>query len=236
MFNKVLTTFAGYWIWTQFVGVYEQEVTSAIKATTDTLVPPSVAVPTLCATKRTSTADGVVHVLFVGNSLTYSNDLPLLVAKAAATSGRQWVVETLAFPNYALEDHWLTGRVQESVCQGNFDYVVVQQGPSSQEDGRTMLLEYGALLKALCDSRGSKLAFFMVWPSRQNHHTFSGVINNYSEAALATNSILCPVGAVWKKYMESNNDYSYYSLDGFHPSEQGSQVAADIIYTSLLNN
>ena len=236
MFSKVYHSFFCHLIWIQLFIACEQEVAAPVKVTKYVPPPPRPAVLTSCATKKINRGDGVIHVLFVGNSLTYYNNLPLMVVDAAAKDGKQFVVETLAFPNYALEDHWLIGRMQQMVCQGNFDYVVVQQGPSSQEDGRAMLLEYGTLLKTLCDSRGSKLAFFMVWPARQNYHTFPGVISNYSEAALATNSILCPVGSTWKRYIDRSNDYSYYSSDSFHPSVLGSQVAADIIYSSLINN
>lgn len=236
MFNKVFASFLGHLIWIQLLVACQQEVLPPVTTGPYTPPPPRAAVLTACGTKKINHADGSIHVLFVGNSLTYYNDLPLKVVEAAARDGKQFVVEMLAFPNYALEDHWLIGRMQQMVCQGNFDYVVVQQGPSSQEDGRAMLLEYGALLKTLCDSRGSKLAFFMVWPAKQNYHTFPGVISNYSEAALTTNSILCPVGSIWKRYMDRSNDYSYYSSDNFHPSVLGSQVAADIIYSSLINN
>jgi lysophospholipase L1-like esterase len=38
---------------------------------------------------------------------------------------------------------------------------------------------------------------------------------------------------VWKDYIDSKNDYSYYGDDGFHPSERGSEVAAKVIYNTL---
>lgn len=187
---------------------------------------------TTCTGERSPNQEAV-HVLFVGNSLTYFNDLPLLVEELASNRGENWEVEMLALPNYALEDHWNDGKFQKMICENSYEYIVVQQGPSSQEDGRQMLLQYGALIKTLCESRGTQLAFFMVWPSRQYYHTFEGVISNYAEAAGTTNSILCPVGQHWKSHFESTGDFSYYGADGFHPSRKGSEVAATIIYESL---
>jgi hypothetical protein len=186
-----------------------------------------------CKTKRVDDAS-IISILFVGNSLTYSNNLPSLVESIGKKNSKSIQTEMLALPNYALEDHWLDGKVHDLICHGNFDFVVVQQGPSSQTQGRGMLLEYGMKLKEVCDSRGSKLAFFMVWPAIANYQTFDGVIANYTEAAKETQSILCPVGAKWKEYIALNNDYSYYSSDGFHPSLKGSEVAADIIYKTLI--
>ncbi|MBX2815894.1 MAG: hypothetical protein KTR24_07850 [Saprospiraceae bacterium] len=185
---------------------------------------------------ETPEAEADFHVLFVGNSLTYYNSLPNLVKEEAAAKGKNIAVETLANANYGLEDHWNDGIVKRLIKSGTYDYVVIQQGPSSQPYGRQSLLEYGGLIKALCEQHDTKMAFFMVWPSRQYYNTFSGVIRNYTEAAQTTNSILCPVGSEWKAYFDSTNDFSYYGPDQFHPSREGSLVAARIIYRSLFND
>lgn len=139
----------------------------------------------------------------------------------------------LAYANYSLEDHWKDGKIQKLTSKKRFDYVVVQQGPSSQEEGRTILLEYGKKFKELCDKSYSKLAFFMVWPATSNIRNFDGVIKNYRDAATSTNSILCPVGEVWQTQLIETKDFSYYGPDGFHPSLEGSKKAAEIIFESL---
>lgn len=179
------------------------------------------------------TKEKPIRMLFVGNSLTYVNNLPHLVEKVAKEMGVTLKTEMLAFPDYALEDHWNDGKLQQMVASGRYTYVVVQQGPSSQEEGRVMLLEYGAKIKTLCNQYNSHLAFYMVWPARVNYQTFEGVISNYSEAAKQTNSILCPVGKVWKKRFDMTRDFSYYGPDQFHPSIDGSKVAATVIFDSL---
>ncbi len=174
------------------------------------------------------------HILFVGNSLTYNNDLPKLVAQYGASKGKQIVTQTLAHGGYALEDHWNDGELQQLITKGSFDFVVVQQGPSSQAEGREMLFDYGERISALCEVRGAKLAFFMVWPAKINYHTFDGVIKNYTDAAERSGSLLCPVGTIWKDHFDSTNDFSYYGPDQFHPSLEGSKVAAQIIYETLI--
>lgn len=176
---------------------------------------------------------GAKKILFVGNSLTYYNDLPGRVAAIGASKGNLVEREVIAYPNYALEDHWNEGCLQAMITSGHYDFVVVQQGPSSQTAGAISLLEYGKLIQALCKQNDTKLAFFMVWPARVNYHTFSGVIANYTAAADATGAILCPAGYAWKRHIDSTGDWSYYGVDEFHPSEIGSEVAAEIIYKSL---
>lgn len=173
------------------------------------------------------------EVLFVGNSLTYTNNLPERVVRIAAAKGIKIVATTLAYPNYALEDHLAGGELQRLISKGNYEFVIVQQGPSSQEDGRQSLQTMGFNLKELCEPRKSKLVFFMVWPAMANWWTFDGVIRNYTDAAAATGSLLCPVGKVWKEYIETTKDYSYYGPDQFHPSATGSEMAAQVIVETL---
>ena len=168
--------------------------------------------------------------LFVGNSLTSTNNLPRIVKEMYAELDITVSTRTIAPPGYGLEDHWNIGLIQPLISSNYYDYVIVQQGPSSQEYGRQSLIEYGGRIAELCNSNDTKLAFFMVWPSIANYHTFDGVISNYTDAASINNSILIPVGRNWKYYIDQTGDYTYYGSDNFHPSIKGSKKAAyDII-------
>ena len=177
--------------------------------------------------------DSVITILFVGNSLTYTNNLPALVEIEAKKKGIRIKTEMIAFPNYALEDHWNDGIFKTRLAEKKYNYVVVQQGPSSQSEGRSMLLDYGARIKEQCDKYNTKLAFFMVWPAYANYSTFDGVIKNYTDASSTTGSLLCPVGKNWKQHFTDTNDFSYYGPDNFHPSLKGSEVAAQVIADTL---
>ncbi|WP_456460483.1 SGNH/GDSL hydrolase family protein [Reichenbachiella sp.] len=173
------------------------------------------------------------NILFIGNSLTYSNDLPGLVRNLGEENGLEIGVKSVVKGNYALIDHWNDGVIQQEIATAQYDFVVVQQGPSSRAFGREVLIEYGKKIKELCDEYGGELAYYMVWPSRTYYHTFDGVIKNHEDAASLNEALLCPVGRVWKKHFDDTNDFSYYGSDGFHPSLKGSQVAADVIYNTL---
>lgn len=185
--------------------------------------------------KLSKKTNNTVNILFIGNSLTYTNNLPDLVKKSAKIKGIEVNSKLIAFPNYAIVDHWNDGQVQELIASKKFDFVIVQQGPSSQNDGRKMLIENGKEYRSLCELNDTRLCYFMVWPSLVNYHTFDGVIKNYKDAAAINNSILLPVGEVWKDYIDSTNSYEYYSSDGFHPSLKGSQIAAQVIVEYLFH-
>lgn len=173
------------------------------------------------------------HLLFIGNSLTYSNNLPQTITDLGLGNDVTIAATVVARGNYALIDHWNDGVIQPFIETGLFDYVIVQQGPSSQPEGRQLLLDYGQLISDLCTANNSQLAYYMVWPALENYNTFDGVIESYTLAAEMNNDLLCPVGAAWKSYITQTNDFSYYGPDGFHPSVAGSQVAAEIIYNNL---
>jgi len=173
------------------------------------------------------------NILFVGNSLTYTNNLPELVKQIAQEKGITLGIKTIAKPNYAIVDHWAEGEVQQYIESKNFDYVIIQQGPSSQQEGRDMLIEGGKKYAELCATNNAKLCYFMVWPSLTYYHTFDGVIKNHEDAAALNNAILCPVGIIWEAHFESTNEFDYYGPDGFHPSLLGSQIAANVIVATL---
>lgn len=179
------------------------------------------------------TSSKTVDVLFIGNSLTSTNNLPKLLERRAKQSGILITTKMIALPDYAIVDHWEDGEIQKLIITKNYEYVIIQQGPSSQDFGKQLLFEYGEKLNILCRNNDAELCFFMVWPSLEYYHTFDGVIKNYTEIAERTNSILCPVGKIWKDHFDSTENFDYYGKDGFHPSVMGSQVAADVIFESI---
>ena len=183
--------------------------------------------------KLNANSTTVYSILFIGNSLTYSNNLSKMVVQQAKQQGITIEIKTVAKPNYAIIDHWNDGQVQKLIASKEYDFVIIQQGPSSQTNGRKMLIEDGKKYSYLCKINDSKLCYFMVWPSLNYYHTFDSVIKNYTDAAKINNAILLRVGTNWKEYIERTNSKKYYGPDGFHPSLEGSQSAANIIVETL---
>jgi len=173
------------------------------------------------------------RILFVGNSLTYTNDVPVMVKNLGKAMGRKLDTECVCYPNYGLEDHWNDGRIQKKIEKGAYDFVLFQQGPSSQAYGRQSLLEYGGKISTLAKEHGTQPVYFMVWPSLQYYRTFAGVIKNHRDAAESNEAIVIPLGELWQQYRASANMPNLYGPDGFHPSSAGSFLAALSIYKTL---
>lgn len=175
-----------------------------------------------------------LRVLFVGNSLTYSNDLPSIVEALAEASGQKRpVVESIVFGGFSLEDHWNQGEARRAIARGGWDVVVLQQGPSASAEGRSSLLEYTRRLAKEIRRAGAKPALYMVWPSSSRRQDFDGVVESYSRAAKDVEGLIFPAGEAWRGAWRRDPKLELYSPDGLHPTVAGSYLAALIIYERL---
>ena len=128
-----------------------------------------------------------IRVLFIGNSLTYANDLPAMVcalARVGGTAGRS--CETVAKPDYGLEEHWNEREARQAIARG-WDVVVLQQGPSALPESRRLLIDYTRRFDAEIKKAGARTALYMVWPSRARRGDFPGVSQSYAAAAKDVN-------------------------------------------------
>lgn len=167
-----------------------------------------------------------LSVLFVGNSLTYWNDMPAMLEGLLAESNAGLVViATSAFPNYGLQDHWIDARTRDAITLGGWDYVVLQQGPSATE-GRPSLLEYTDRFDAEIEAIGGRTAHLMVWPASSRSFDFDGVAQSYAMASAAVDGLLFPAGEAWRAAWRADSSIALYGGDGFHPSVLGSYLTA----------
>lgn len=175
-----------------------------------------------------------VRILFIGNSLTYANDLPGMVCTLARASGRHAVCESVAKPDYGLEEHWNEKEARQAIGRG-WDFVVLQQGPSALPESRVLLVNYAKRFNDEISRTGARTALYMVWPSQARRGDFAGVSQSYAAAAKAVNGLLLPAGDAWRAAWAIDPRLALYGPDGFHPSPMGSYLAALMIHARLFN-
>jgi hypothetical protein len=175
----------------------------------------------------------VMHVLFIGNSLTASNDLPLIVEALAKASGRDLQVESVTFGGFSLDDHLREGTAVRKVASQRWDVVVMQHGPSSLPESRTELRASAKRLAPLIRQAGGRPAFFMVWPELERSSFFDAVRDSYSLAASDVKGMFIPAGEAWRAAWRRDPQAPLYSGDHIHPSVAGSYAAALSIYGML---
>jgi hypothetical protein len=177
-----------------------------------------------------------LRVLFIGNSLTATNDLPgMFTALAAAAGQERPVTRTLAVGGFSLEDHWNQGLAQKVIREGKWDIVVLQQGPSALVESRRLLVEYARRFGEQIQGVKATAAMYAVWPSVTRQGDFGGAHNSYTAAAQAIDAKLLPVGDAWHRILREHRDIALYSDDGLHPTPAGTYLAALVIYRVLYN-
>lgn len=174
------------------------------------------------------------RVLFIGNSLTYFNDLPGTVAQLAASVNQTIEVGSVARPNFALIDH-LEGKSNAiEVIQGaDWDYVVLQQGPSSLGLSRDTLVLATRLLDPYIRAAGGRSALLMVWPESARFEFFDDVHASYQLAAQEVAGLFLPAGEAWLGAWAVDPQLQLYSPDGYHPSELGTYLTALVVLEGI---
>jgi hypothetical protein len=176
-----------------------------------------------------------LRVLFVGNSLTFTNDLPAVVAGLARSHGRGLEYRTIAFGGYALEDHWAQGDARGALATGNWDVVVMQQGPSALPESQVNLRAWAIMWADEAAKYGTKSALLTVWPESYRKGALVDVIASYRKAAVAAGATLLPAGDAWRLAWRCAPRLPLYGPDGFHPGTLGTYAAALVVYGRLLH-
>ena len=174
----------------------------------------------------------VKRVLFIGNSLTYANDLPLLVEAMTKDSEAPLRCESATRADFSIEDHWNAGVVKK-VRAGGWAFVVLQQGPSSLDSSRENLREWTKRFGTEIRAAGAVPALYMVWPDRSRLEFLPRVIESYRLANADVNGVLLPAGEVWRAAWSLRRDLELYGPDQFHPSKLGTFAAAAVIAARL---
>lgn len=176
---------------------------------------------------------GGPRVLFLGSSLTYGNDLPQLVAALARAADRTLDVAMIASGGACLEDHWNRGEALRRLRRERWDFVVLQQGPSSLPESRENLREYTRRLAEPIRQAGARPALYMVWPSADRLAWFDAVRDSYTLAAEDVDGMLIPAGEAWREVWRRDPKVALLGRDGVHPTPTGSFTVALSIFGML---
>jgi hypothetical protein len=177
-------------------------------------------------------------VLFVGNSLTYYNELPLIVEALAdsvpgLTPAQRLSTAMAAYPDYALYDHWADGNAVRD--QSKWSVVVLQQGSSALDESRVLLRDWTKKFDEKIRAAGGRTAMYAVWPNASRQFDFDRVNESYTLAAQDVSGMLFPVGEAWRAAWRRDANMALYSPDGLHPTLAGSYVGALVITSMLLD-
>jgi hypothetical protein len=173
-------------------------------------------------------------ILFIGNSLTYTNNMPLILEAMGDSAGLSpLAVADVSFPDYSLQDHVANGSALTAIGAGGWELVVLQQGSSALPENRDELRQYTAIFAERIRKANSRPALYMVWPTFGRQADWEAVIQSYTLAASDVDGLLFPVGAAWLAVWKRDPGVPLYATDGLHPSLYGSYLAATVIFARI---
>ena len=200
-----------------------------------TIVSGMLAALVACGSTSPGPPDHPLRMLLIGNSLTAANDLPGMIQRLGqGIDGRTPTIQSVTFGNFSLEDHWNRGDAQEAIAGGPWDIVVLQQGPSALPDSRVLLVEYATKFAAEIRRAGARPAMYMVWPESSRATVWDEVTQSYVEAARAIDGLLFPAGEAFRSVVRPTPGLEVLSSDGFHPTPEGTYLAALVIYAQAV--
>ena len=194
-------------------------------------------------------------VLFLGNSYTYANNLPLMISEIALSFGDTVNYDSNTPGGCTLQGHTINSISLSKISQQSWDFVVIQaqsQEPSfPPSQVATQTYPYAQILvdSIAANDSCTEPVFFMTWGRKNgdaNNASFYPILGtylgmqwrlrqSYLEMGLTHNATVAPVGMSWKKSIQTNPSFELYSPDESHPNIAGSYLAACTFYCTLFN-
>lgn len=193
-------------------------------------------------------------ILFIGNSYTEVNNLPLLIKNVSNSVGHDIEYESNTPGGFTFQNH-VSGS-SSYIQQGGWDYVVLQEQsqlpsfPDNQFNNEcypyaqqlcTMVREY---------NQDAKIIFYMTWGRKYGDNqncqyflplcTYEGMDSllylRYMIMAQDNHTLVSPVGKVWHFIRDNNPEIELYQSDNSHPSLAGSYAAACCFNTIIFHD
>ncbi len=193
-----------------------------------------------------------IRILYIGNSLTYVNDLPGMIKILAESRGHNIVYDVYARGGRKLVQHASDPGVLKKIREQPWDFVVLQeqsQTPAfSQRQVEKEVFPYAKKLTELSKQAHPKtrIVFYMTMARKNgdpgNAHvspelgSYKGMqqrINrSYLKMARDNQALVAPVGMAWEDVRTQRPDINLYA-DDVHPNMTGTYLAACVFYATF---
>lgn len=171
----------------------------------------------------------VVHprVLFLGNSLTYYNEMPWMLEQIAKSKNEPLSAVFVGRSGETLRQHWQETRAIEAIRARTSDFVVLQ--PQSTEIIRDpdTAARYARLLNEEIRKSGAKTILFLTWAPLDQPAPQAEFTRRSAALARDLGAIVAPVGVAWERLQKIGVPL----FDGdVHPNVAGSYLEACVFF------
>lgn len=168
---------------------------------------------------------GSIRVLFIGNSLTYWNEMPWLLEQVAG--GAPGIsAEFVGGSGMSLRQHWDRGRALRAIRERPWDYVVLQGQSIEPRAAPRQFARYARMLDEEIRRRGAKTVFFVTWAPEGDAQ--APITEGYLAIARDLEALAARVDVAWQDL--SRRGLALYDGSGLHPSFAGSYLSACAFY------
>ncbi len=194
-------------------------------------------------------------VLFIGNSHTYVNDLPAMVAALAESGGHPMIVDRSAPGGFTLMQHRSYAPTLAKLAQRPWDVVVLQeqsQIPMIPWCRDNLMFPAAMGLDSLIRAGGARTLLYMTWGwARENEiqcymdscsiyyrdyfHMQDSVTVAYESLGERLDCAVAPVGEVWRGTVLADPFAPLWAGDDYHPALEGSYLGACTFYQRLFD-
>ncbi|HEX7473976.1 MAG TPA: DUF4886 domain-containing protein [Candidatus Limnocylindrales bacterium] len=187
------------------------------------------------------------RVVFIGNSYTYVNDLPAMVAGLARAGGHQIETGMAAEGGWTLADHVKSSATQATLASARWDVAVLQEQseiPAIEQFRTGQMFPAARDLVRTVRLAGARPMFFLTWAHRDgwpenrlpDYASMQTAIDQgYLAIAGELGVPVAPAGAAWSTVVARNARPGLWQDDGSHPSVAGTYLAACVFYAALFH-
>lgn len=182
-----------------------------------------------------------MRILMLGNSLTFANDMPRMLAEL---TGAEVVIHTRGGARLSEQLNPKTklgARTQAALTQEHWDYVVLQEMSHGPVSSPERFLSSVERLCMLIRTNGAMPVLYATWGYQRGSAALAakgwdyddmarGLADAYRKAAENNHALLAEVG---RRFYELSDAKNLYASDGVHPNEEGSRLAVEIIATVI---
>lgn len=175
-----------------------------------------------------------LRILFIGNSLTFFNDLPARTAEIALrdTTLRSPDAQSVTRSSTSLRQHWFLGTAPQRIQAERWDYVVLQESSDIVDAPETTEV-YVAKYDSLARAGGARTMLYLTWTYGDVPQLQDSVTHIYTRIAQHVGTLVAPVGVAWKQALQVQPTLPLYLPDSLHPAPMGTYLAANTMFAAL---
>lgn len=176
-----------------------------------------------------------IRVLFIGNSYTYYNDMPSILADLARAAHDSCLIETQAVTlgGATLQSHWKSGKAHTALSHGAWDYVVLQEQSTRPIRNPARMHQYVRLFDECIGNCGARTLLYLTWARGDAPETQDAISEAYRAIADEIGAVVVPVGPAWQVAC-ARSELTLYDDDRSHPALAGSYLAACVFYSVIM--